>query len=510
MTNIRQLLHSNFIIFKQSQFHQTFFILKKFFKYLGIVVLLLVIFILTRTFLFTSKQTQAEVLPAVVVDEEAINRLSEVLKFQTISQNEQGKFEDSTELRKFRDALKIFFPLTDSLLHKEVINGYSLLYTWQGSDPSLKPLILTAHMDVVPPEEEKNWTAPPFSGLVKDGFVWGRGSVDDKGSVMAILESVEMLLREHVQPKRTILLAFGHDEEVGGENGAVQIVEHLKKKNVSAEMLVDEGMVITKNIVPGIEKPVALIGISEKGYASFQLKVDFEGGHSSMPGKETSIGILSKAIARLQDNPFPARISEPVDLFLGRVGPQMPFFSKMAFANRWLFESVIIHKYEKSNSGNATIRTTTAPTIFNSGVKDNVLPTTATAIINFRILPGETVESVKEFVIKTIADPRVQVSQYGHAQEASPISPTDNSAFATLEKTIQQIFPEIITTPSLMIGASDARHYTPICKNIYRFYPVQFESADLERIHGNNERISVEAYKASIRFYRQLIVNMGQ
>jgi carboxypeptidase PM20D1 len=485
--------------------------LKKFFKYVGIIILLLVIFILTRTFLFTSKQTNAELLKTVVpIDDNVSTRLSEAIKFQTVSQDEEGKFEDSSALRQFENFLRTSFPLTDSLLQKEVINGFSLLYTWKGSDPSLKPLILTAHMDVVPAGEEKDWTAPPFSGLIKDGFIWGRGSLDDKGSVMGVMESVEMLLRENFHPKRTVLLAFGHDEEVGGQNGAVQIADYLKKKNVSAEMLVDEGMVITKNIVPGIEKPVALIGVSEKGYVSLQLSVDFAGGHSSMPGKETSIGILSKAISRLQDHPFPARISEPVNLFLNRVGPQMPFFSKMAFANRWLFESVIIHKYEKSNSGNATVRTTTAPTIFRAGVKDNVLPSSATAIINFRILPGETVESVKQYVIKIIDDERVKVSQNGHAQEPSPVSPSDNNAFTTLEKTIQQIFPEIITAPTLMVGASDSRHYTAVCQNIYRFLPVQFESEDLERIHGNNERISVEAYKNSIRFYRQLILNMDK
>ncbi|MBI3510200.1 MAG: M20/M25/M40 family metallo-hydrolase [Bacteroidetes bacterium] len=482
--------------------------MKRFFKYTGLVILVLAAVVLTRTFLFTSKQLPPEKSPAqVFIPDYVLTHLSDAVQLSTISHAGALTSADTENLSRFEEFLFETFPLCDSLLHKDMINTFGILYTWQGSDASLQPLLLTAHLDVVPIGDEKKWTCPPFSGTIKDGFLYGRGSLDDKGSALGILESVEMLLKENFHPKRTILIAFGFDEEVGGNKGAVQIADFLQKKNIKAEMLVDEGMVLTKNIVPNIDKPVALIGVGEKGYLSLELSVNFNGGHSSMPGKETSIGILSSAISKLQDHPFPAHFCEPVNLFLDDVGPEMPFFTKMAFANRWLFKSMIISKYEKSNSGNATVRTTTAPTIFNAGVKDNVLPDSASAVINFRILPGETVESVKKYVVEIINDPRIKIEQRGFSEDPSPVSPSDNNSFVTLEKTILQIFPGSLTTPALMVGASDARHYYRICKNVYRFLPVQFTTEDLDRIHGNNERISTEAYKNSIRFYRRLILN---
>ncbi len=344
--------------------------MKKFFKLTGILLLLLAAVVLTRTFLFKSKQLPAEKsAPVVSVNDDVVTHLSAGIHFPTISVPDEVLPSDSIALLGFEKLLDSIFPLCDSLLDKEQINTYSRLYTWKGTDPSLKPLLLTAHMDVVP-VEEKNWTVSPFGGILKGGYIYGRGSLDDKVSVMGILESVEMLLKENFRPKRTVLLAFGHDEEVGGKNGATQIASFLEKKNIKAEMLIDEGMVVTDKIVPGIDKPVALIGIAEKGYVSLSLSANIQGGHSSMPGKETSIGILSDAVSKLQSHPFPAHFCEPVEQFLDHVGPEMPFFTKMAMANRWLFKSMIIGKYEKTNSGNATVRTTTAPTIFRAGEKD--------------------------------------------------------------------------------------------------------------------------------------------
>jgi carboxypeptidase PM20D1 len=480
-------------------------------KYFGIAILLLVGVLLVRTFTYKSKQVNVKAVAHAHIDEEALTHLSEAIQFKTVSSGETGGF-DSTAFSLFIAYLTKTYPRADSVLHKQRINGFSLLYTWKGKNPNLKPIILIGHMDVVPAlaDSGEQWTNPAFSGAIKDGAVWGRGSLDDKISVIGILEAVEMLLKEGFAPERTTYLAFGHDEEIGGHNGAQKIAAYLLEHQVKAEFLLDEGLVITSGIVPGIEKNVALIGTSEKGYATFELSVAAEGGHSSMPAKETPIGILSAAVSALEKHPMKSKLSVPVQQFLDYVGPEMPFFSKIAFANRWLFAPLVIKKYENSNAGRAIVRTTTAPTIFRSGTKDNVLPGFATATINFRILPGETVEMVKQHIQKTIKDERVAIKAVGNIAEPSPVSEINNEGFKCLEKSIRQIFPNTLTAPSLVIAGTDARHYTAVAENQYRFVPLVAGPDDLTRIHGVNEKMSCPNFMNCICFYRQLILNFNR
>ena len=483
--------------------------MKVIWKSAGIVVLILLAVLVTRTLLYRSRQHPATPLEPAPVSADAVTHLSESVRFRTISKGDSALF-DSVSFRQFIAYLARTYPLAESVLHKKIINGLSLLYTWEGKNSSLKPVILLGHMDVVPAGEEpgEHWENPPFSGLVKDGVVWGRGTLDDKVNVIGILEAVEMLLKDNFRPERTIYLAFGHDEETGGGHGAAHIARYLEAQHVKAEFLLDEGLVITKGIVPGLDsKNVALIGVSEKGYVTVELTVEATGGHSSMPAKETPIGILAAAVSRLEKHPMPARLSIPVIRFLDYVGPEMPFASRLAFANRWLLQGIIIKKYEASNAGNAIIRTTTAPTIFKSGTKDNVLPGFASATVNFRILPGESIEDVLAHVRSTIKDDRVKFVKSGHYSEASPVSETGTSAFASIEKSITQVFSNTLTAPSLVIAGTDARHYSTVSDNQYRFVPLIAESGDLKRIHGVNEKISAANFADCIRFYRQLILN---
>lgn len=485
--------------------------IKKLFKILGIIFLILIGVILFNTFMYSSKQVKIDPVNPISINDSCIHHLAKAVKFPTISYDDPEKF-DPEPMENFIKYLEATYPLCDSLLEKEVINKYSLLYKWKGKDASLKPAILMGHMDVVPAEHdgEEKWEFEPFSGKIADGYIYGRGSCDDKVNVIGILEAVEMLLKDGHQPQRTIYLAFGHDEEIGGEDGAKKIAEHLWSKNITAEFALDEGLVVTQGIVPGIEPDVAMIGIAEKGYLSVELTVELPGGHSSMPAKETPIGILSNAIAKLEKNKMRQRICEPVQHFLDNVGPEMPFISKMAFANQWLFKSVVISKYEASNSGSATVRTTTAPTIFNSGVKDNVLPPIATATINFRILPGETSDDVLKHVEKTINDERIAINISGHFNEPSPVSDINSLGYKLIEKSIKQVYKNTLTAPSLMIGATDQKHYTKVTKNLFRFTPFTATSDDLKMIHGINEKLGTENFKNSVRFYRQLILNCSQ
>lgn len=481
--------------------------LSKILKTIGILVAILLIIVLFNTLTYKSKQLQLEAITPVAVTENCIQHLSEAVQIKTVSYDEASKF-DSTAFNQLISFLKKTYPLADSLLDKKAINNFSLLYKWEGENSSLKPIVLMGHMDVVPVDEEnKKWDFQPFSGEITDKFVCGRGTLDDKVNVIGILEAIEMLLKENFKPKRTVYLAFGHDEEIGGQNGAKKIAEYLESQHVNAEFILDEGMVITKGIVPGIKPDVALIGISEKGYLSVELSVETEGGHSSMPAKETPIGILSLAVSKLEKNPMPAKISEPVQHFLDYVGPEMPFFSKLAFANQWLLKPVIINKYEASNSGNATIRTTTALTIFKSGLKDNVLPSIASATINFRMLPGETADGIITHIEKTINDPRIKIKKVGYTNEAASVSDINSEGFKQIEKSIKQIFKNTLTAPSLLVGATDQKHYSKISTNLFRFLPIILEAEDLKRIHGVNEKISIDNFKDIIRFYRQLILN---
>ena len=481
---------------------------KKFIGFLFIVLFIFICFLVFNTYNFKSKQISVKTITPINIHHSAIEHLSEAIQIKTIS-NENSAKMNTSEFDKFSTFLKETYPLTDSLLHKKTFNNYSHLYFWQGVNTSLKPIVLMAHIDVVPTiEKNKNlWTEDPFSGLIKNNIIWGRGAIDDKVSVIGILEATESLLKQGFTPNRSVYITLGHDEEIGGLNGALVIANYLEEKNVDIEFVLDEGGVITQGLVPGIEKEVAIIGIAEKGFISVELSVEIEGGHSSMPAKETAIDVISNAVVKLKNNPFPARITEPLSGFINFVGPEMPFVNKLVFANAGIFESVITGIYEKQSSTNAMVRTTTSPTIFNSGIKENIIPLTASATVNFRILSGDTSETVIKHVKNIINDPRITLSYSNFFSEPSKVSPTDSFGFKTIHKTIAEIFGDVIISPTLVVGGTDSKHFKNVTSNIYRFTPIHINSENIKSFHGINERISVEDFENAIRFYVQIIKN---
>jgi len=395
-------------------------------------------------------------------------------------------------------------------LKREIVNDYSLLYRWQGSDPSLKPILLNAHTDVVPvePNTEADWTHSPFSGTIADGFIWGRGAMDMKASLMGILEAIEYLITQSFVPARTVYLAFSHDEEAGGSNGTAKIAELLEGRGVRLNYTLDEGLVITHGIVPGLAKPAALVGLAEKGAVVLELSTRAKGGHSSMPPVSTAVGKLGRAIHRLETNQMPARLDSPVTDMFAYLAPEMPFAWRVVFANRWLFNPWLVPRLEEIQATNALVRTTTAPTVIQGGVKSNVLPSSARAVVDFRILPGDTVTSVIEHVRATIDDPDITIRQMGREpSEPSPVSRVAASSFTALRKTIHQVFPDVVVAPGLVIGRTDSRRYAKLADNSYRFLPMRLAPEDLKRIHGIDERIAVENYIEIIRFYVQVLHN---
>jgi carboxypeptidase PM20D1 len=456
-----------------------------------------------------SRQIQVTAVPRVPVDEQAAAaRLGEAIRFQTIS-NFLNPDSDADALRSLQAHIARSFPAFHAAAKREIIASYSLLYTWEGSDPKAAPIALLAHQDVVPvaPGTAKDWQQPPFGGVIADGFIWGRGSWDDKGNLYSMLEAAEQMSKAGFRPKRTIYFAFGHDEEVGGTRGAKAIATLLASRGVRLESVLDEGLLITEGIIRGLDKPAALIGVAEKGYATLVLTAHATPGHSSMPPRDTAIGMMSAALTQLEAHRLPAQVHGAVAEMFDTMAPEMNGFNRVVLSNLWLFKPLLLRDFEKTGPSEATIRTTTALTIFNAGDKDNVLPGNAKATVNFRLIPGDTQASVTDHVRRTIGNDKISIEAFAGNIDPPPVTATSSEPYRALSRTIREIFPDAIVAPGLMVAGTDSRHYTEISDNILRFTPVRATSDDLKRFHGTNERLSIEGYADMIRFYRRLIEN---
>ena len=492
--------------------------LKKILMGLGALIVLVVGIVLYRTFTYGGTPVGERVeLPAVpeISAETAAEHLSEAIRFQTITliggdprPGQEGPWLD------LHDWLEATYPAAHAAMTREVVPGtYTLLYTWQGSDPSLKPSLLMAHQDVVPVNigTEGDWTGAPFAGDIIDGFVYGRGALDDKSNLVGIMEAVEALANAGFQPKRTVLIQFGHDEEVLGA-GAQAGIALLKSRGIEPIMALDEGSAIL-DPSPLTGKRMGMIGVSEKGYVSLQVTALGAGGHSSMPPRDSANVRLGKALVALDENQMPLNLSKPpISDMLRATAPDMPFMQKMAIANLWLFGGMVEKSFQESPSGNAMARTTTAPTMLMGSAKENVLPQRAIATVNFRVHPNNTIADVVEHVKDVTADIEgieVSVPDEG-GSEASPVSPTDGRLYAVLASVAEDAGEGAPVTPMLVIGATDGRWATAITPNVYRFSPALITPTDLTGFHGTNERMSVENMGRISKGYAQIIAALDE
>lgn len=435
-----------------------------------------------------------------------IQRLSKALQFETVSDYDSTVF-NPVAYRGFIDYLRQVFPLTHQKLEFSIINEYSLLYYWKGSDTKKAPVLFLGHYDVVPAEAStlKQWTHSPFSGHVDNEWVWGRGAIDDKCQVMSLLEVTEKLLKENFIPTLDLYFAFGHDEEIGGEQGALRIAEYLKTKDLEFTMVLDEGGVMVKDVFPGITKTIAFIATAEKGDMNIEMAVFEKGGHSSVPPKETAIDILSKAIIKLNKHPMPARLQQPTTEMLNVLAPHFDAKTRFALSHRRLFRKKILKKFSDNTGTNALIRTVITPTMLRGGAKENSLPTFAAVNLNIRILQGDSIGSVMQYIQEITDDPRIQLTLKRFDHNPSSITPSNGKAWQVLSSTIKESWPEIIISPLVAPGTTDSRHYASLSKNILRFIPVTVNNESKEQIHGINERISIAEYRKSILFYTELI-----
>ncbi len=476
---------------------------KNLLKLVGVIFLSLVVVLVVNTFRGNRVLPKYIVEGAPAVNDTAALHLSQAIQIKTISFGDTLAI-DTAEFLKFRSFLEVSYPTVHAKLTRQTFNQFSYVYKWTGKDTSLKPYVLMAHMDVVPVEAvaESKWTVPSFSGAIKNDTIWGRGAVDDKVSVIAILESVEQLLKQNYTPNRTIYLCFGHDEEISGKRGAKVISNWFKEQNIKPAMVLDEGGQIDTKHFKQLNRPFAVIGTSEKGYANFDLSVEIPGGHSSMPAAETAIDVLNKAIANIRAHAMEPAITPTMQELLDRTKTAETFGKRLVLSNLWLFKGIMISQLEKTKETNAMVHTTLVPTILHSGIKDNVIPTVAKATFNSRILPGQTSDDVLNFIVKAVNDDRVVIKkQTISLMEPSPITSYENPEFKKMEQIIYKTVPEVIVSPFLMIGATDSRYYRSFSDAVLNFSAVQ----DVKGFHGIDERIGKADLNRMIFFYNQLI-----
>jgi carboxypeptidase PM20D1 len=470
---------------------------------------LLAVVLVGNTLRQGSRQLTVAPLPKLAVDAAGVTEaMAAAVRAKTVS----GLLDPAgvaAEFDTLHALLQQRYPQVHATLQREVIGAHSLLYTWKGSDLQLEPVALMAHQDVVPiaPGTEALWKKPPFGGIVDGGFVWGRGTLDDKSNLITQLEALEMLVKAGVKPRRTVYFVFGHDEEVGGQRGVVQIVQLLQQRGVKLEWVLDEGLAVTEGVMPGVQQPVALVGLAEKGSVSLKLVATAAPGHSSMPPGpgQGAVGRLAAALARLDAQPLPGGIQGAAAEMFQAVAPELPFGQRLALSNLWLTRPLVERLLSKGAATNAMMRTTTALTMVNAGVKENVLPGRADAVVNFRILPGDTTESVQAAVRRIVADDGIEITALGPGFNPSRLSTSRSDSFRLIERTVREVFPDAIVAPGLMLAASDARQFDGISAASFRFMPIRFDSADLQRPHGTDERIAVDQLVDMVRFYHRLL-----
>ncbi len=477
-------------------------------KWFLLIVTLLCIVLLLRTFLLPATAHKQIPTSNIQIDlSTASTHLAQAISIPTISFDEQVKI-NLPAILTFHSFLQETYPLVHNHLTRKVINTHSLLYHWEGLDKSKKAILLVAHFDVVPVNAKK-WQSPPFKGYQTESHTWGRGSLDNKSSLISIFEAIQFLLEKNFKPQRSIYLALGHDEEIGGKQGALKIAQYLEKQKIPFQFVLDEGSIVTEGTVPGIKAPVALIGLGEKGFANFELKIESQGGHSSMPPSRSIIGLLGEQIHLLEQNPMPAYLDGiPLQMFQ-HLAPHMSFFNQVVFANSWLFKPLILNSLEKNPATNALIRTTLAATLIKSGVKANIIPKNGSVIINARIHPHNRIEDVKKFLNESLnlAKSGIHLSIKADRSEPSTLSPSKGPEYKFIERAISHTFPKAIIAPSLVLGATDSRHFQKLTPHIFRFLPILIPQRELSLFHGVNERISKRNLQRMIRFYVYLLEN---
>ncbi len=443
--------------------------------------------------------------------ESIAKNLSQAIRFETVSWGDARERNDGA-FAGFASFLERTYPAAHGAMDRETVGGHSLLYRWPGTDGSARPVAFLAHIDVVPvePGTEREWTHPPFSGAIADGAVWGRGALDNKGQIIALLEAAESLAAQGFRPSGDVYFLFGHDEEVGGPEGAAAIAVLLNERGARLAWTLDEGSGLVDGLIPGAPRPVALIAMAEKGYVTLKFSATAAGGHSSAPGPDTAVSLVSRAVVAVTENPYKLELDGNIVAFLHALAPELSFPRKVALANLWLTGGLIKSAFAENPTLAASMRTTTAPTMIGGGTKTNILPQRAEAYVNYRIHPRDSVESVVARAVRLIGDARVTVEAL-EPSEPSPQSSRDSDGYRALEASVRAVFGAVAVAPSLTLQGTDTKNYVAanVADDYYRFTPFIYRTDDLKRIHGTDERVMVDDLVRATAFYEDLIRRIG-
>lgn len=442
-----------------------------------------------------------EITEAPIDCEHAVESLRQMVRCKTVSYRDWSRVDES-EFEKFRAYLQERYPNIHSTCTREQIGGTGLLYHWKGKEEG-DPTVLMAHYDVVPADEE-SWEKPAFEGIIENDVLWGRGTLDTKGTLNGVVEAAEQLIGEGFVPQKDVYFAFAGDEEIAGD-GASAIVDELEKRGIHPAMVVDEGGAVVEGVFPGVNQPCALIGTGEKGMMDVKFTVRSKGGHASSPPPHTPLGEVAKAVVDVENHPFPAKICAPVAEMFDTLGRRSTFLYRMIFANLWCFKPVLNALCKKKGGElNALMRTTCAFTMSSGSKASNVLPPEASACANMRLIGGDNIEGVTQYLKNTINNPDVEITLI-HGQEPCAFSETKGPAWEKLTNAVSQTWPEALVSPYLMIACSDSRHYCRISNHVYRFSAMALTTEERGLIHGHNERIPLEKIGRTVQFYYRLI-----
>lgn len=458
--------------------------------------------ILVRAALFQPKNGLTPSQETVDLDEDRIVKdMQEMIRCKTVSYNEES-LVDQAEFRKFQELLPRLYPMIHETCERKFLGVNGMLYHWKGQEVG-NPVVLMSHYDVVPVEESQ-WEKPAFEGLLEDGVIWGRGTLDTKGTLCGILEAAEKLMEEGYVPKRDVYFAFSGQEEINGTT-CPDMVEWFAQNKIHPAMVVDEGGAVVENVFPGVEGDCALIGIAEKGMANIEFYAKSSGGHASMPPVHTIVGELALAVAAVESHPFPRQLTKPVKEMLDTLGRHSSFLYKVLFANMWCFEGLFDMVCKKSGGElNAMLRTTCAMTKMQAGKAFNVIPPTASVGMNLRLMGKDTPESAKEYLTKVIQNPNIEVSIY-EGRTPSGDSDTSCAEWTTLCQAVTDTWKGAIVSPYLMMACSDSWYYGKITDRVYKFSAMKLSKEERGMIHGNNERVPVATLVKTVEFYMRLL-----
>lgn len=468
---------------------------------LGIVILFFAIIII-RALAFNPKPLpQIDSSECTFDEDAAVTSLQKLVQCKTISYNDHS-LEDDAEFQKLLDLLPELFPKTWDACEKTFFPDRGILLRWPGKDSS-KTAVMMSHYDVVPADEEK-WEKPPFAGVIEDGVLWGRGTLDTKVTLNAAMSAAEHLISQGFVPENDICFAFSGGEEVNGK-GAVHIVDYFKGKGIRPILVVDEGGAVVENVFPGVKKPSAMIGIAEKGMINARYHVESSGGHASAPPVKSPIPTLATACRKVIDHPFKMHLTKPVAEMFDTLARHSTFLYKLIFANLWCFKPVLDLICRMSGGDmNALVRTTTAFTQAEGSNARNVLPTEASLVSNMRLNPADSVAGAAAYLKKTVNDDSVEITVM-ESHEPSAISETGCESWDKVAAAVAETWRGCIVTPYLMVQCSDSRHYGKISNHVYRFSAMDMTSEERKTVHGNNERVRLDAIARSVEFYIRLL-----